>query len=267
MNASTKKGKGQVRDQVSERFGDVVEQVRTPLIAALGAGDLATQAVADLLNKARAQVERGEKPETPVDVTELRGHLDAAELDKLVDPQELRKLVDPGELRDLVDAYSKAASDLYHYLAEHGQSTLDKLRENPQVAKALDQLEDAVSQAQDRIGDAAGDARDLAEEVLNRANLRERSDKAAEVVSTTSQNVAKAGEKVAANTKKAAEKVTAQQAEEKTGTQQAKPAAKPASKSSTAKSAPRPTSTTRKSTDSKSSEAKGAPKSNGKAEK
>lgn len=212
---ATKTAAEKTREQVSERFGDVVEQVRTPLLAALGAGDLATQAVADLLNKARAQVDRTSKPVTPADVAELRDKLDASELNKLVDPKELRKLVDPGELRDLVDAYAKAAGDLYRYLAEHGEGALDKLREQPQVRKAIEQLEEAVNQAQGRVGDAAGDARELADEVLARVTFRARStgEKAAnrvnEVAKETAEAVTGAGDTVASETRSATRKVAA----------------------------------------------------------
>jgi heparin binding hemagglutinin HbhA len=255
-NANAKK----TRDQVADRFGDVVDQVRTPLLAAVGAGDLATQAAVDLLNKARAQVERGSnaKPSTPVDVEELRSKLDSAEFNKLVDPHELRKLVDPQELRDLVDAYSKAATDLYKYLAVHGESAVDKLREQPQVRKALDQLEEAVSTAQDRLGDAAGDARGLADEVFSRVTFRTRS--AGEKAANTTKKVAaetasaitdaaddaaeavtEAGDQVATETRSAARKTAAKTDPKSTS------AARKATPKTTA--TPRKTSTTRKTSE------------------
>ena len=43
-------------DDVNKAFKDGVDQARTPLLAALGAGDLAAQAVLDAVSKFRTQV-------------------------------------------------------------------------------------------------------------------------------------------------------------------------------------------------------------------
>src|SRR5438105_181286 len=83
------------------------------------------------------------------------------------DPTErgvLREKLDPSELRKLLDTYTTAAANLYSYLAEHGEETLDKLRSQPQVKKALDQVE----AAQHRAEDLASDARELADDVLGK---------------------------------------------------------------------------------------------------
>lgn len=140
-----------------------VEVLRTPLLAALGAGDLATQAVRDAVNKTRTRVNegadaaRGAVDELPTDLAGLR--------DKL----------DPAELRKLVDEYTEAAQKLYQKLADQGEDALSKLRTQPQVRKALDQVEEAIATLQERVGDVAGDARELADEVLTKVTRRTRS--------------------------------------------------------------------------------------------
>jgi heparin binding hemagglutinin HbhA len=139
------------------------EQVRTPLLAALGAGDLATQAVVDVVNKTREQLtERAEAArsaagELPTDVSSLREKLD------------------PAELRKLVDEYADAAAKLYQHLAEQGEKALDKLRSQPQFKRAIDQLDQAVETAQQRAESAVEDARELADEVLGKVVRRTRS--------------------------------------------------------------------------------------------
>jgi heparin binding hemagglutinin HbhA len=141
---------------------------RTPLLAALGAGDLAAKAVVEALNKARNAVsERTESAKSAVD--ELPGELNG-----------LRDRLDPAELRKLVDAYTQSALQLYSYLAEQGEQTLEKLRSQPQVRKAFEQVEEAT-----------GDAREIADDVLGKVTRRTRS----------------VGEKVAGATDDASEKI------------------------------------------------------------
>ena len=85
------------------------EQVRQPLLAAIGVGDVATQAVIDAVKKARAQfAERAEQARIAVD-------------DLPTDVTSLREKLDPAELRKLVDQYADAAVKLYEYLTEHGE--------------------------------------------------------------------------------------------------------------------------------------------------
>jgi heparin binding hemagglutinin HbhA len=135
------------------------EPNRTPLLAALGAGDLAAKAVVDAVHKAkeRAESTRHAAAELPSDLSGLREKLD------------------PSELRKLIDNYADSAVKLYQKLADQGEGRLDKFKANPQVKKVVEQLEEAIEAAQTRIGDASGDARSLAEDILARVTRRTRS--------------------------------------------------------------------------------------------
>lgn len=151
------------REQAVEALNTAVEQIRTPLLAAIGAGDLATQAVVDAVNKARTRVtERAEAVRGTVE--EVPGDLGT-----------LREKLDPAELRKLVEDYSEAATKLYQKLADQGEDALAKFRSQPQVKKAIDQVEDAIAQLQERLGDAAGDARELTDDLLGKLTRRTRS--------------------------------------------------------------------------------------------
>ena len=153
------------------------EQARTPLMAVLGAGDLAVKAVADVLHKARERVTiRTEAAKSTV--TDI--------------PAELRGKLDPAELR-------KTVTNQYRSWAEHGEATLRKLRSQPQVKKAIDQVENVREKAlhqvevtTDRALSAVGDARELADDVLGKVARQTRS----------------VGEKTAISTEKATEKAT-----------------------------------------------------------
>jgi len=185
-----------------------VEQVRTPLLAALGAGDLAAKAVLDAVTRAKENADAARK-ELPTDVTSLREKLD------------------PSELRKLVDEYTDAAVKLYRKLAAQGEETFDKLRTQPQVKKVVDQLEEAIEAAQTRVDGAATDARELAEEILSKVTFRTRSvgektARAAEKLATeTAEAVEDLGEDVAHEVRSTARKVANRTAPAR------KPAARP----------------------------------------
>jgi heparin binding hemagglutinin HbhA len=169
-------------EQVSAAFTAVLEQAKTPLLAALGAGDLAGKALTEALAKARTQVnERAEAARTAVD--ELPG---------------LREKLDPSELRKLVDTYTTAAANLYSYLAEHGEETLEKLREQPQVKVVLDQ----IARRTRSVGEKAAEDVEQAAEDIAEAVVEAGGDVAAETRSATR----KAANKVSAPRKPAAEK-------------------------------------------------------------
>jgi heparin binding hemagglutinin HbhA len=173
-------------DDVRKAREQAVEVLKTPLLAALGAGDLATQALVDAMQKARTRVDEG--------ATSARGAVN--ELPR--DLAGLRDRLDPAELRKLVDDYTEAAQKLYQKLADQGEDALTKLKAQPQVSKAIDQLEEAIATLQHRVGDAAGDARELAEEVLSKVTRRTRS---------VGEKTARTAQRVAADTAEAVEEL------------------------------------------------------------
>jgi heparin binding hemagglutinin HbhA len=225
MTTPKEKNGRKARKQAVEALNTAVEQVRAPLLAAIGAGDLATQAVVDAVNKARTRVsERAEAAKGAVE--DLPGDLTT-----------LREKLDPAELRKVVDEYTEAAQKLYQKLTDAGEDALAKFRAQPQVKKALENLEEAIATLQDRVGDVAGDARELAEDVLARVTRRTRSvgEKTARTVTKTAAEVAEAvteaGDEVAHEVRSTTRKAAAKTAPRRTTAPASKPAqSKPAGK-------------------------------------
>ncbi|SDP86805.1 heparin binding hemagglutinin HbhA [Actinopolyspora xinjiangensis] len=165
---------GRENERAGGRAGHVAEslyeQARTPLIAALGAGDVAAHAVADSVQKVREQLNEhaGSARETvsefPTDLGELRDRLRS------------------GELRELVGSYRDSAARLYGYFSERGEDTLRRLRSQPGVQRARSQVE----HAQERFEGAVGEARELADDVLGKVSTTTRSfgEKAARTAET-----------------------------------------------------------------------------------
>jgi heparin binding hemagglutinin HbhA len=194
------------REQAVAVLSTAADGIRTPLLAALGAGDLATQAVIEAVTKARTKVNESATTARGSVPTDLAG---------------LRDKVDPAELRKLVDEYTEAAQKLYHKLADQGEGTLTKLKTEPRISKAIDQLEEAIATLQHRVGDVAGDARELAEEVLSKVTRRTRvvGEKAAstieQVAEDTALTVEEAGAEVAEDVRNASRKAASSTAPRK----------------------------------------------------
>lgn len=186
-----------------------VDQVRTPLLAALGAGNLATQAVVDAVNKAKERVNEGSEA--------ARKNFDEIPHDF----DSLRERLDPAELRKAIDEYTDAAWKLYNKLAESGEEAWGNVSSQPQVKRALEQLEEALEAAQGRVEGVSTDARERFDDVLGKVTKRTRStgEKAArtvqEVASDAAERVEDLGDDVAhetrSTTRKAANKTAAQQ--------------------------------------------------------
>lgn len=191
-------------EQAKSAVTTAFEQVRSPLLAAIGAGDVATQAVLDAVQRARAQfTERAEQAKGVVD-------------DLPTDVAGLRAKLDPAELRKLVDGYADAAVQLYQYLTEHGEQAVERLRSQPQFKKAVEQFDQAAQAAQQRAEAAVEDARELADEVLGKVVRRTRSvgektantvtEVADEVAETVADKVHEAGQQAAHEVRSTARK-------------------------------------------------------------
>jgi heparin binding hemagglutinin HbhA len=163
-------------EDVRKAMNTAVDQLRTPLLAALGAGNLASQAVVDAVSKARERVSEGGETarknleELPTEMTSLRERLD------------------PAELRKVVDDYTEAALKLYNKLAETGEQAWDKFLAEPRVKSVLDQVEEVLQTTQDRVGEVGTEAREKVEDVLGLAAKRTRAG---------GRKVAEAGDEVA----------------------------------------------------------------------
>lgn len=144
-----------VRKVVNTAMG----QARTPLLAVLGAGNLAGQAVADAVSKARTRV--GSSSEVAKkNIEELPAEL-----------ENLRERLGPSGLRKAVDDYGDAAVKLYHRLADTGEQTWTGTVE-PQMKRGVEQFEEALRTAGQRVDGMTTDARQRMDEVIGLVTRR-----------------------------------------------------------------------------------------------
>ncbi|CAJ1508944.1 heparin-binding hemagglutinin [[Mycobacterium] burgundiense] len=154
-----------------------IEELKTPLLAAVGAADLALATVNEIVVTLR---ERAEGARTDVGSraeerrAKLTGRVDEAR-DRLVQLQEelpkefgdLREKLTADELRRVAEGYAEQAQTTYNRLVERGEAALERLRNQPVIEDAAGRAEGYVGQAvevtQDALGTVAAQTRAVGE--------------------------------------------------------------------------------------------------------
>jgi heparin binding hemagglutinin HbhA len=125
---------------------------RTPLLAVLGAGDVAVTTVTRAVAAARIRAaERAER------VSELPRKLNA------------------DELRTSVDELRVQAEQAYAGLAERGEKAWGRIRKQPQVRRVLATIETYTEKLDARVDDLVDDTHDAAEKALSTVTRQTRS--------------------------------------------------------------------------------------------
>ena len=142
------------RHDAAKTAAERAEAARTPLLAVLGAGDLAVTAVSKAVAEARtrAAAARVKAAEQAGDVQQR-----VAVLPQHLNGEELRKAV--AELRT-------QAGHAYAGFAEQGEKTWGRIRTQPQVKDALARIEAVTGKLDARVDDLVDDARDATEKAL-----------------------------------------------------------------------------------------------------
>ncbi len=144
-----------------------IDELRTPLLAALGAADLALATVNELLSELRDRA--GEtRTDTRSRVEESRARLTRLQEDLPAQLRELRGRFTPEELRSAAEGYVEAASTRYAELVERGEAALERLRSQQGgledvSALAEGYVDQAVELTQDALGTVASQTRAVGE--------------------------------------------------------------------------------------------------------
>ena len=143
-----------------------IEDLRAPLLAALGAADLALATVNDLIVNLRERAEET-RTETRSRVEERRARLTKLQEDLPEQLTELRERFTPEELRKAAEGYVEAATNRYNELVERGEAALDRLRSQRPFedasARAQASVDQAVELTQEALGTVASQTRAVGE--------------------------------------------------------------------------------------------------------
>jgi heparin binding hemagglutinin HbhA len=184
---------------MAEKNQPTIEDLKTPLLAAVGAADLALATVNEIVVTLR------ERAEEAAGEAKARGEERRARLTKLQEELptqigELREKLSSDELRKAAEGYADAATAQYNKLVERGEEALTRLRSQPAFEEAAGRVESVTDQAveltQDALGTVASQTRAVGE-------------RAAKLVGV---ELPKKAEKAAAPVKKAVKKAPAKKA-------------------------------------------------------
>ncbi len=143
-----------------------VEDLKAPLLAAVGAADLALATVNEIVVTLReraeeARTDAGERAEESrakltARVDDARDRLSKFQSDLPKELGELRERLSADELRKVAEEYAEAATSTYNKLVERGEAALERLRNQPALEGAADRVEEYVDQAVELTQDALG---------------------------------------------------------------------------------------------------------------
>src|SRR5271168_5119534 len=132
-----------------------IEDLKAPLLAALGAADLALATVNELITNLRERAEET-RTDTRSRVEERRARLTKLQEDLPEQLRELRERFTSDELRKAAEGYLEAATSRYNELVERGEAALDRLRSQSAFEDASARAQASVDQAVELTQEALG---------------------------------------------------------------------------------------------------------------
>ena len=198
---------------MAEKNQPTVEDLKAPLLAAVGAADLALATVNEIVAALRERAEEA-RTDAGARVEEGRARLTKLQEELPGQVDEIRGKLNADELRKAAEGYAENATATYNKLVERGEEALARLRSQPAIEEAASRVESVTDQAveitQDALGTVASQTRAVGE-------------RAAKLVGV---ELPKKAEKAAAPVKKAAAKAPVKKAPAKKAPAKKAPAKK-----------------------------------------
>ncbi|WP_099023687.1 heparin-binding hemagglutinin [Mycolicibacterium palauense] len=162
---------------MAENTNPTIEDLKAPLLAAVGAADLALATVNEIVATLRERAEdaradasaRAEERRSALNtrVDDARDRLTKLQEDLPKQFGELQDKLTADELRKVAEEYADAAQSTYSKLVERGEAAIERLRSQPALGDAADRAEGYVEQAveltQDALGNVASQTRAVGE--------------------------------------------------------------------------------------------------------
>jgi heparin binding hemagglutinin HbhA len=143
-----------------------IEELKAPLLAALGAADLALATVNELITNLRDRAEET-RTDTRSRVEERRARLTKLQDELPEQFTDLRERFTSDELRKAAEGYLDAATHRYNDLVERGEAALSRLRNqsgfDDASARAEGYVDQAVELTQEALGTVASQTRAVGE--------------------------------------------------------------------------------------------------------
>lgn len=197
---------------MADKTQPTIEDLKAPLLAAVGAADLALATVNEIVATLRERAGDA-RSDAEARVEESRARLaklqeelpgQFGELREKLNSDELRKKLSSDDLRKAAESYADQATATYNKLVERGEAALERLRNQPALEEAANRVEGYTDQAveltQEALGTVASQTRAVGERAakLVGVELPKRADAAAESASETAAEAAAPVKKAAA---------------------------------------------------------------------
>src|ERR1700755_2361578 len=123
-----------------------VDDLRAPLLAAVGAADLALERVNEIVATMRERAGEA-RSDAEARVEESRARITRLQEDLPTQFGDLRDRLSSDELRKFAESYADAAQSSYNKLVERGEAALERLRNQPAIEEAAGRVETYTDQA------------------------------------------------------------------------------------------------------------------------
>ncbi|MCV7219966.1 heparin-binding hemagglutinin [Mycolicibacterium elephantis] len=143
-----------------------VDDLKAPLLAAVGAADLALERVNEIVATLRERAGDA-RSDARTTFEERRERISKLQEELPSQFEELRERLSSDELRKLAETYADAAQSTYNKLVERGEVALERLRSQPGLSDAAERVEGYTDQAveltQEALGNVAAQTRAVGE--------------------------------------------------------------------------------------------------------
>jgi heparin binding hemagglutinin HbhA len=143
-----------------------VDDLKAPLLAAVGAADLALERVNEIVATLRDRAGEA-RSDAEARVEDSRARITRLQEDLPSQFGDLRDRLSSDELRKFAESYADAAQTTYNKLVERGEVALERLRNQPALEEAAGRVESYTDQAveltQEALGNVASQTRAVGE--------------------------------------------------------------------------------------------------------
>ncbi|MBB3037510.1 hypothetical protein [Hoyosella altamirensis] len=171
-----------------------IESVKTPLFAAVGAGDLAVEAVGGFVKDLRGRAATA-ATDTQARAQRTREIISSLPSQVPSDLSELRARINGDDLRKQAESYLHNAAGTYGELAQRGEGRIESIRRQPVLEARLSEAAGATEEAIEELTRRSRFVRDFATRAVGR--IASRSEKAVDAASKQAAQVAGAASETA----------------------------------------------------------------------
>jgi heparin binding hemagglutinin HbhA len=143
-----------------------VDDLKAPLLAAVGAADLALERVNEIVATLRERAGEA-RSDAEARVEESRARLTKLQEDLPTQFGDLRERLTSDELRKFAESYAETAQTTYNKLVERGEAALERLRNTNALEEGRERVErysdQAVELTQEALGNVASQTRAVGE--------------------------------------------------------------------------------------------------------